>query len=294
MILLTFKTNDGLKLGIKTDAGVIDVVSAGAELGVDVPDNPTAFYNAGSDATQSLAALVDKAAGQSGAWLLNEADLSYGPCVPNPGKIICVGLNYRRHAEEGGMAIPTTPVLFNKFNNAIAAPGEGVPLPSVAKEYDYEAELVVVIGKQAKNVAEADALNHVLGYCNGHDVSSRDLQFTTSQWMLGKILDNFMPLGPYVVTSDTVGDPQKLQIRCWLNGELRQDSNTADMIFSVAEIVSYISRHMTLDAGDIITTGTPEGVIHGHENKVWMKPGDEVTIEVEGLGRLTNPMVAEG
>ncbi len=294
MILLTFQTSDGLNLGIKTQAGVIDVVAAGTALGVDVPDSPTAFYNTGIDARQSLLALVDKAAGQSGAWLLDESDLTYGPCVPDPGKIICVGLNYRRHAAESGMETPKTPVLFNKFNNTIAAPGEGVPLPTVAKQYDYEAELVVILGKKAKYVSVSDALEYVLGYCNGHDVSARDLQMTTSQWLLGKSLDKFMPVGPYTVTSDMVGDPQRLQIRLWMNGELRQDSNTADMIFSVAEVVSYVSQHMTLEPGDIITTGTPEGVILGFEDKVWMRPGDEVTVEIEGLGRLTNPMVAEG
>ena len=192
------------------------------------------------------------------------------------------------------MAIPETPVLFSKFNNSIAAPGEGVPLPSNAEEYDYEAELVAIIGKTARYVSVDDALDYVMGYCNGHDVSARDLQMTTSQWLLGKTLDKFMPIGPYTVTADQVGDPQTLSIRAWMNGDLRQDSNTGDMIFSVAECVSYISQYYTLEPGDIITTGTPEGVILGLEDKVWMKPGDEVTIEIEGLGRLTNPMVAEG
>jgi 2-keto-4-pentenoate hydratase/2-oxohepta-3-ene-1,7-dioic acid hydratase in catechol pathway len=225
-------------------------------------------------------------------WLLDEAGLTYGPCVADPGKIICIGLNYRRHVEESGMAIPTLPVLFSKFSNAIAAPGEQILLQANAVEYDYEAELGVVIGKRAKNVSEKDALSYVLGYCNTDDLSARDLQMRTSQWLLGKTLDQFSPIGPYLVTADEVPDPQMLDIRCWVNGDLRQNSSTADMIFSVAYLVSYISQYMTLEPGDVISTGTPEGVVLGMKEKRWLKPGDEVTIEIAGLGQLTNTMVA--
>lgn len=161
----------------------------------------------------------------------------------------------------------------------------------MAVEYDYEAELVAVIGQRAKNVGESEALGHVLGYCNGNDVSARDLQRLSGQWLLGKTLDRFMPLGPYLVTADEAGDVQDMRIRCWLNGELRQDSNTSDMIFGVAEVIRYASRYMTLEPGDIICTGTPEGVILGMKEKRWMKPGDEVVVEIDRLGRLVNPMV---
>ena len=157
---------------------------------------------------------------------------------------------------------------------------------------DYEVELAVVIGKEAKYVSEADALDYVLGYCNANDVSARELQMRTSQWLLGKTSDSFCPLGPYLVTADEVGDPQKLATRSWLNGELRQNSNTADMVFTVAQVVSYISQYMTLKPGDVILTGTPEGVILGMKEKVWMKAGDKVAVEVEKLGRLTNTLVA--
>jgi 2-keto-4-pentenoate hydratase/2-oxohepta-3-ene-1,7-dioic acid hydratase in catechol pathway len=225
-------------------------------------------------------------------FLLDEATLTFGPCIANPGKIICVGLNYRRHAAESGMAIPTSPVLFSKFSNAIASPGEPIVLPANAVEYDYEAELGVVVGKRAKNVSEQDALNFVLGYCNVNDLSARDLQTRTSQWLLGKTLDQFMPIGPYLITADEVRDPQALDIRCWVNGALRQNSSTADMVFSVPQLVSYISQYMTLEPGDVISTGTPEGVVLGMKEKQWLKPGDEVTIEVAGLGRLTNTMIA--
>jgi 2-keto-4-pentenoate hydratase/2-oxohepta-3-ene-1,7-dioic acid hydratase in catechol pathway len=185
------------------------------------------------------------------------------------------------------MAIPTIPVLFSKFPNTIAASGEQVVLPATAVEYDYEAELGVVIGLRARQVSEQEALNYVLGYCNINDLSARDLQMRTSQWLLGKTLDKFMPIGPYLVTADVVGDPQALDIRCWVNGTLRQNSTTADMIFTVAELVSYISQYMTLDPGDVIATGTPEGVIFGMSEKHWLKPGDEVVVQIAGLGRLT-------
>lgn len=276
MKLLTFKTSQGLHVGIQTNKGVIDTAM--------VPDN---FFSQGVTALATLRELETNASD-----FIEEASLDLGPCVPNPGKILCVGLNYLKHAKESGLETPKTPVLFSKFNNAIAANNEDVPLPSNAVEYDYEAELVVVIGKRAKNVSEADALDYVLGYCNGNDISERDLQFLTGQWLLGKTLDKFMPIGPYLITADEAGDPSNMQVRCWLNGELRQNSNTSDLIFNVAEVVSYASQYMTLEPGDIISTGTPEGVIFGMNPKVWMKPGDETVVEIGTLGRLSNKMVA--
>jgi 2-keto-4-pentenoate hydratase/2-oxohepta-3-ene-1,7-dioic acid hydratase in catechol pathway len=226
------------------------------------------------------------------APLFAETAIEYGPCLLNPQKIVCVGLNYRRHAQESKMQVPATPVLFSKFNNALAACNEDVPLPSNAVEYDYEAELVVVIGKRARYVAQEDALEYVAGYCNGNDISARDLQRRTNQWLLGKTPDKFLPLGPYLVTADEAGDAQAKPIRCWVNGDLRQNSNTSDMVFGITELVSYISQYMTLEPGDLISTGTPEGVILGMAEKNWLKPGDEIVVEVEGLGRLVNRMVA--
>lgn len=298
MKLLTFTRNHQFQLGVKIESGIIDITAAKAALAPDnaqIPANLADLLAGGPAALKSLAGLVEKAAGQTqGAnWLLDEAGLQFGPCVPNPGKIICVGLNYRRHAEETGAAIPSTPVLFSKFNSALAAPGEPVPLPDSAEKYDYEVELAVVMGQKAKHVSEADALNYVLGYSTANDVSARDLQLLTGQWLLGKTLDKFLPLGPYLVTAEEVGDPQKLNLQTWVNGELRQNSNTSDMIFTVAQIVSYISRYITLEPGDVIITGTPEGVILGMKEKQWLKPGDEVTVEVEKLGRLTNKMTGE-
>ena len=288
MKLLTFTRNSGLRLGVKTEAGIIDVAAAAEALGAaNIPTSLEAVIAAGP---ASLAAFVGRAGQQAtgAAWLLAEADLQLGPCTPNPGKIICVGLNYRRHAAESGAAVPATPILFSKFNNSIAAPGEVVPLPSTAVEYDYEVELGLVMGKQTRDVAVADALDYVLGYCTANDLSARDLQMRTSQWLLGKTLDKFLPIGPYLVTADELGDPQGLALKTWVNGELRQNSNTADMIFSVAEVVSYASQYFTLEAGDVIITGTPEGVILGMAEKKWLKAGDEVTVEVEKLGKLSN------
>jgi 2-keto-4-pentenoate hydratase/2-oxohepta-3-ene-1,7-dioic acid hydratase in catechol pathway len=244
----------------------------------------------GAGGLDSVRALAEAAVGRPELFL-SESDLELAPAVPAPGKIICVGLNYRKHAAESGMAVPETPVLFSKFNNALAAHGEPVALPDNAVEYDYEAELVAVIGRRTRDVSESEALNYVFGYCSGNDLSARDLQFRTNQWLLGKTPDKFMPIGPYLVTADEVGDPQALTVQCHVNGQLRQHSSTADMVFGVAHLVSYISHYMTLEPGDIISTGTPEGVIMGTKAKIWLKPGDEVTVQIDRLGQLTNRMV---
>ena len=299
MILLTFTTNnsDELRLGVRTDAGVLDVAAALAALSGGngkVPATLEAVLEGGEPALEALAAFVERAAGQTTTpWLLEEAGLQLGPCVPNPGKIIGIGQNFSRHAAESGNPPPKTPIVFSKFNNSLAAPGEPVPLPKNAEQYDYEVELAAVIGRRAKYVSEAEALGSVLGYCTCNDISARDLQSRSTQWLLGKSLDKFLPIGPYLVTADEVDDPQNLQLRCWMNGELRQNSNTSDMIFTVAQLVSYVSQYMTLEPGDLILTGTPEGVILGMKEKVWLKPGDEVSAEVEKLGKLTNVMSSE-
>lgn len=297
MILLTFLHDGAYRLGIKTSEGVLDVAAANQALRVSgVADTPETFFAGGLSVLPLLSEFVQRAMGDESraSWLLDESRLSYGPCVPQPGKIICIGLNYRQHAQESRLDVPMVPVLFAKFQNSVAAPGEAIPLPPVATKYDYEAELAFVIGRKAKYVSEADALSYVLGYCNSNDVSARELQNMTSQWLLGKGLDKFLPLGPYLVTSDEAGDPQSWPVRCWLNGELRQNSNTSDMIFGVAQLVSFISQHMTLEPGDLISTGTPQGVIAGKEQpRSWMKPGDTMTVEVGPLGKLTNALVAE-
>jgi 2-keto-4-pentenoate hydratase/2-oxohepta-3-ene-1,7-dioic acid hydratase in catechol pathway len=204
-----------------------------------------------------------------------------------------LGFNYRKHAMEVGVPIPKAPVLFNKYNNALGGHRVPVPLPvKVAKKFDYEVELQVIIGKTAKEVSEADALSYVFGYATGNDFSARDLQFRDgrqgSQYMIGKTPDGFMPVGPWLVGADVVGDPQKLAIECRVNGEQRQSSNTSDMIFTCAQIISYCSSIFTLQPGDLISTGTPEGVITGkpEAQQVWLKAGDKVACSVEKLGEL--------
>jgi len=288
MRLVTFTHGDSLRLGVMTPGGTLDVFAACEGQGV-APNlgDPAVFYRQGLDALAPLRAVVERAG--AAAWRTEGAAL--GPCVPTPEKIICVGTNYRQHAAEANMVVPTTPLIFGKYNNALTGHGAAVPLPAEAVEYDYEAELVVVIGRAARSVPEARALDYVLGYCNGNDLSARDLQFRTSQWLLGKTLDGFLPVGPAVVTADEVSDPQRLAIRCWVNGELRQDSNTSDMVFPVAAIIAYLSRFMTLRPGDLIATGTPQGVMFGKADPRWLRPGDEVTVEIGPLGRLVNRMV---
>ncbi|NOU92261.1 FAA hydrolase family protein [Paenibacillus sp. LMG 31456] len=303
MKLLTFIENGQQKLGVKTEQGVVHITAAlqkvPAAAGQSVAQTIHEVIDGGATAVEGLQSYVSQALSAAGAdsgYVLNESDLILGPCVTHPNKIICVGLNYRKHAEETGAAIPQYPILFNKFNNTLTGHGADVPLPvKVSSKVDYEAELVIVIGKKAKYVSKEDALSHVFGYCNVNDLSARDLQLRTQQWLLGKSCDGFSPLGPYLVTADEVGNPNDLGIRCIVNGEVRQNSNTSDMIFHCDEIVSYISQHMTLVPGDVILTGTPEGVVLGlpEAQQVYLKDGDVVTIEIDKLGSLTNRLVDE-
>ncbi|MCU6711288.1 fumarylacetoacetate hydrolase family protein [Paenibacillus sp. J5C_2022] len=298
MKLITFVKEDRLCLGVRTDMGVLDVELAAHHLSDSyVPNTILEVIEDGAKAIEALNKLVDRTltAKETIACWLNEANLQLGPCVTNPGKIICVGLNYRKHAEETNLPVPEHPVLFNKFSNALAADGEDIVIPKVTTKVDYEAELVIVIGKKAKYVSKEEALGVVFGYCNANDVSARDLQLRTQQWLLGKTCDGFSPIGPYLVTADEVGNPNQLAIRSIVNGEVRQNSNTSDMIFYCDEIISYISQHFTLLPGDMILTGTPEGVVMGYppELQVYLKEGDNVTIEIEKLGSLTNRFVAE-
>lgn len=297
MVLVSIRADDGLRLGMRTEGGILDVRSALEDMhpsvGRPISRDLRSLLSGGEPARRDLQAYVKSAieSRPEAGWLLRESDIELGPCLPAPGKIICIGLNYRKHAKEAGMEIPNEPILFSKLSNTVAASGEPIPLPSSAEQYDYEAELGVIIGERAKGVPEKEALDYVFGYCNANDLSARELQFRSSQWLLGKTLDKFLPLGPYVVTADEVGDPQSLDIRCWVNGDLRQESNTADMIFTVAQLISYISQYVTLEAGDLLLTGTPSGVVAGRPEKDWLKSGDEVEVEIEGLGRLCNGLV---
>jgi 2-keto-4-pentenoate hydratase/2-oxohepta-3-ene-1,7-dioic acid hydratase in catechol pathway len=297
MKLLTFIVDGQYRLGVKQPNGVIDVaaVLAAVPATTPVPTSVQEVIEGGAETLAVLRAYIDGLGAGDAKWLLDESSLTFGPAVPQAKKIICIGLNYRKHAEETNSPIPKYPVVFNKFHNALAAHGDSIPLPRQSQKVDYEAELAIVIGRKAKYVAKEEALDYVFGYCNVNDLSARDWQQLTSQWLLGKSCDKFAPLGPYVVTADEVGNPNQLEIRLTLNGEVRQHSNTSDMIFHCDEIISCLSRHMTLYPGDVILTGTPEGVIMGYppERQVYLKDGDVVTVEIEKLGALTNRMVAE-
>jgi 2-keto-4-pentenoate hydratase/2-oxohepta-3-ene-1,7-dioic acid hydratase in catechol pathway len=292
MRLVTFAGPEGatLRLGLRVDSGVLDVAAAAEALG-HLPGSfdPMAVIRRGPAGLAAVRA-VAAAVGTEG-HILDPGRLRYGPCVPAPGKIVGVGLNYRRHAEEANVAVPDSPVLFAKYGNALAGPDDAVAIPPEALQVDHEVELAVVIGKRARHVPIGSAMSHVLGYATANDLSARDLQFRTGQWLLGKSLDGFLPLGPDLVSADEIPDPGRLRLRAWVNGDLRQDASTADMLAPVDRLVSYISEFITLEAGDVILTGTPEGVIFGRPDPVWIRPGDCVEVEVEGLGRQTTTFV---
>lgn len=227
-------------------------------------------------------------------WLVKRSDAYWTAPVQRPGKLICIGLNYRDHAAESKMAIPERPVVFSKFSSSVIAPGEAVVLPRESTQVDYEAELAVVIGRRAKKVKAANALDYVLGYTCFNDVSARDFQFADGQWQRGKSCDTFAPMGPAIVTTDAVPDPGKLSIKLILNGQTMQDSNTNQLIFSVPELIEFLSQTITLEPGDVIATGTPAGVGFARKPPVFLQPGDKMEVVIERVGRLNNPVTAVG
>jgi 2-keto-4-pentenoate hydratase/2-oxohepta-3-ene-1,7-dioic acid hydratase in catechol pathway len=221
------------------------------------------------------------------------ADATLLSPVRAPQKVVAIGLNYADHARESGTTPPEKPMVFVKTPNSIIGPDEPIVIdPGLTSQVDYEAELAVVMGRRASQVTEADALSHVLGYTLCNDVSARDAQFADVQWVRGKSFDTFCPLGPWITTADEVPDPQALAIRCRVNGDLLQDSTTAEMIFGVAHLISYLSQGITLEPGDVIATGTPFGVGFARTPPIFLRPGDSVEVEVESLGILRNPVVA--
>ncbi|MCL5874701.1 MAG: fumarylacetoacetate hydrolase family protein [Candidatus Thermoplasmatota archaeon] len=217
---------------------------------------------------------------------------SFAPAVGNPEKIICVGLNYGSHILETEKKVPDNPVLFSKYSNSLAGHLDNIKISNPDLKVDYEGELGIIIGKTARNVGD-DFDKYVFGYFIGNDVSARELQYRTSQYLLGKTLDGFYPNGPSIVTKEEIPDPQNMWIKTKVNGEVRQDSNTKNMIFSIGKLISYISEYLTLKPGDIISTGTPEGVVMGMKDKEkhWLKPGDTVEVSIEGLGTLKNRFI---
>jgi 2-keto-4-pentenoate hydratase/2-oxohepta-3-ene-1,7-dioic acid hydratase in catechol pathway len=224
--------------------------------------------------------------------LVNRSQVQLLAPVPRPGKLICIGLNYRDHAAESKMPIPERPVVFSKFSTSVIGPGEPVVLPATSKQVDYEAELAVVIGRQCRNVKASRAYEYVLGYSLINDVSARDFQFADGQWQRGKSCDTFAPLGPAIVTTSQVPDPHKLSIKLRLNGKTMQDSNTDQLIFGVPELVEFLSETITLEPGDVIATGTPPGVGFARTPPIFIQPGDVMEVEIEKVGLLRTPVIA--
>lgn len=287
MKLLNFIQDNSIVVGIRTEAGVVSLEEVGALARTEVPQTMEALI--GNFDKERLEALLAAVTNQVN--FIPEEDLTYAPVVTQPEKILCVGLNYLDHvAEAKDQAVPDEPVIFSKFNNALAAHGEVVMVPTEGHEFDYEAELVIVMGRQAHNVSVDEALDYVFGYTMGNDLSVRDLQFKgAKQWLLGKTPDKFAPVGPHIVLADDI-DATQLDIVMKRNGKTVQSSNTRHMIFDLATIVSYLSRHMTLKAGDLIFTGTPEGVVLGleGEDRKWLEAGETLEVVVEGIGSLVN------
>ena len=277
----------GSGLGVKQGDRIVDVARAAKQMKVSVPMTTDEVIQG-----KNIEGLQRVLSAGKGPFIA-EKDAKFAPCITNPEKIIMLGFNYRQHAMEAGVPIPKAPVLFNKYNNTLSGHRGVIRLPTkAAKKFDYEVELQVIMGKPARDVSESDALSYVFGYATGNDFSARDLQYRdgkSSQFMIGKTPDGFMPVGPYLVGAEIIGDPQKLALETRVNGEQRQSSNTADMIFSVAQIVAYASTIFTLKPGDLISTGTPQGPIYykPEAQQVWLKAGDKIACSVEKLGELT-------
>jgi 2-keto-4-pentenoate hydratase/2-oxohepta-3-ene-1,7-dioic acid hydratase in catechol pathway len=296
MRLITYKTAWGTRSAIAVGETAVDTARAATRCGFDGADaawrSNRALAGLGATVLEQLAGAAEAIAaaepGTHGVTAL--ADLVLGPPITDPDKIICLGLNYKDHAEEAGLALPTSPMLFAKYRNSLTGPTSPIELPSGSEAVDYEAELAIVIGRRGKDVAEADALDHVAGAMVLNDVSARDLQHATSQWLAGKAIDTFAPCGPALVTLDEIDDLQDLAIEARVNGRTVQQANTSLMIFPVAETIAYISSLMTLEPGDIIATGTPAGVGFKRDPQVLLGDGDLVEVEIQGVGAIANPV----
>jgi len=295
MKLLSISTSQGPRLGIKLSDGILIVSRIPDPSGTAASPLPRTLDEALSAPggierlLLALRSLIDRP--NVNEFLIAENQVKI--CRPLlPGNVFCVGLNYRDHAVECNRPIPKSPILFAKWNSAIIGPGEAVVLCADSTQVDYEAELAVVIGKVCRGVSAKSALDYVAGYMCANDISARDFQREDGQWVRAKSQDTFGPIGPYLVTADETGDPQSLGIRCWVNGRQLQNSNTGDMIFGVRELIAFISRGITLYPGDVICTGTPKGIGQAQNPPVYLKAGDEVVVEIDKVGRLSNPVVA--
>lgn len=290
MRLVTFAAGGNVRLGALVTVEGQERVYDLNHLDTRLPSEILAFLEAGQPAmVMAQEALAKVSPGQG----LDRSAVTLMAPIPRPGKIICIGQNYLAHALESNASAPPFPIIFAKFANSVIADGEPIVIPSAIEEPDYEGELAVVIGRRGRYIPEAAALEYVAGYMPLHDVSARDWQNRTSQWVIGKTPDTFCPMGPALVTADEIPDVQNLGIRTVIGGEVLQDANTSLMIFSVAHLIADMSRVMTLEPGDVIATGTPAGVGAARTPPRWLVPGDVVRVEIEKIGVLENPVIAE-
>ncbi len=283
MRFVTFESDGRVRPGAVVQDAVLDLSSLGYLSLLDL-------IEAGREGRQKVEDLVSESP-KGTAFPLNSVRL-HAP-IPRPRKLICVGLNYRDHAEETGSEIPTTPTIFNKFATAVIGPGDSIVLPKVSKAPDYEAEFAFVIGTGGRSIAAEDWRKHVFGYTIVNDVSARDYQRATSQWLMGKTFDTFAPLGPWIVSADEIEDPHALDISMAINGEVLQNSNTKNLIFKIPDLISFLSSVFTLEPGDIVSTGTPGGVGFARKPPRYLKQGDDVVVKIPAIGELRNPVVAE-
>jgi 2-keto-4-pentenoate hydratase/2-oxohepta-3-ene-1,7-dioic acid hydratase in catechol pathway len=281
--LVTFEFDNRIEPGVMVDGQVVSMWHANFTSVAEI-------VAGGADAMDRVTRWIPHATGRATPDM---AQVKLLAPLPRPNKIICIGLNYRDHAEEGKMAIPDVPTVFCKFATSIIGPGHPIVLPKNSTKPDYEAEFVIVIGKRGRHIPEEKWRDYVFGYSILNDVSARDFQMATSQWTMGKTFDTFAPFGPEIVTADEIEDPHNLNISLELNGETMQNSNTRNMIFQTPQLIAFLSSVFTLEPGDIISTGTPAGVGFARKPPRWLRPGDQVTVRIEKLGALTNPVVAE-
>jgi 2-keto-4-pentenoate hydratase/2-oxohepta-3-ene-1,7-dioic acid hydratase in catechol pathway len=316
MRLVTFEARGEERLGAECHDRIVDLqnaycvnvlrhagAAAAARAAAEFPPDMLAYLRSPQTAQSAREAFQFASELPGAVWdgLEGQSSILYRPeqvrllaPVPRPPKVICLGLNYRDHAAESGMPVPQEPIVFSKYPSAVIGPKAPIRLPPNSQEVDYEAELVFVIGKEGRNVREAEALGYVAGYTCGNDVSARDYQLRRGggQWMIGKTFDTFAPTGPALVTPDEVGDPHQLGIRCLVNGTTLQNGSTEQLIFSVPQTIAYLSHVFTLEVGDLVFTGTPPGVGFARKPPVFLKPGDEVEIQIDKIGALRNPVVA--
>jgi 2-keto-4-pentenoate hydratase/2-oxohepta-3-ene-1,7-dioic acid hydratase in catechol pathway len=285
MKIVTFRRNEESW----PEVGVVRGESIVA-LGANCP-TPTALIENWPMAKAPILEYLEKAPAEA---ILPFAKTKLMAPIPRPPKLLCVGLNYRDHAIESKMEIPKVPTIFNKFSTSIIGPGDDIILPKTSEKPDYEAEFAFIIGQGGRHIPAEKWQDHVFGYTIINDVSARDYQMATTQWLMGKTFDTFCPMGPWMVTADEIEDPHALDIKMTINGEVLQNSNTRELIFRIPDLIAYLSSVMTLESGDIVSTGTPAGVGLGHNPPRWLRPGDECVISIAGIGELRNPVVADG